>query len=61
MLQIHAAEAKIVGSRCNDDGIKTLSFVKLQSPHYYYEPPSNVSLGSEPLNGMITFVAHDMN
>ena len=40
-----------MGSKCNDDGIKTLSFLKLQSPHYYYAKPSNISLGSEHLKG----------
>jgi histone-lysine N-methyltransferase SETD7 len=48
---IDASEAKIVGSKCNDDGIKTLTFVKLKGPNYYYDPPSNVSFKRDPLKG----------
>ena len=40
---------------CNEDGIKTLSFVTLESPYYYYDPLSSSSLGSDPLKGINYF------
>ena len=51
VIQIYGLETTIIGTNCNEDGIKTLSFLKPKSTYYYYDPPSNRSLGGNELKG----------
>ena len=46
--QIRAQEAKVIGYRCNEHGIKVLEFSKPNGPEFHYEPATNITFGDQP-------------
>jgi hypothetical protein len=40
-----------LGEKCNESGIKELLFSEPTGPTFHYNPPTNESLGDEPLLG----------
>ena len=46
-----AQESELLGLGCNENGLLYVTQYlqpDIESPHYYYEPPSNISFGSGP-------------
>ena len=48
LFQVNGQEAEVIGSTCNEHGIRILTFSKPHGPVYHYEEATNTTFGDQP-------------
>ncbi len=50
-IKVSGKESEVLSVRCNEMGIRELTFANPAGPALHYDPPDDVSLGDQPLVG----------